>query len=178
MLSDIPLRIAVCATPIDRASLACPLFPALQPEYRQRRGHPTLGKRKEESIMFESARGSAVIAVSDLARARSFYEGVFGLSADEVMEDAGAVMYTLGGIPLLVYVSGYAGTAKNTVFALETDDLEADMAALREKGVQFQDYDFPGLRTVDGIAELPGERSAWFADSEGNIIALNERSSS
>jgi predicted enzyme related to lactoylglutathione lyase len=128
--------------------------------------------------MFESARGTAVIAVSDLARARAFYEGVFGLSPDEVQEEAGSVMYTLGGVPLLVYLSGYAGTAKNTVFAIETDDLEADMAALRERGVQFQDYDFPGLKTVEGIAELPGERSAWFADSEGNILALNERTGS
>ena len=50
------------------------------------------------------------------------------------------------------------------------------MAALREKGVVFLDYDFPGLKTVDGVAELEGERSAWFEDSEGNILALMQRS--
>jgi hypothetical protein len=78
-------------------------------------------------------------------------------------------------VPLLVYRSGYAGTAQNTVFAIETDDLARDMATLREKGVGFMDYDFPGLETVDGVAELPGELSSWFADSEGNILALTQR---
>ncbi|HWI30094.1 MAG TPA: VOC family protein [Microbacterium sp.] len=125
--------------------------------------------------MFEDARGAAVIAASDLDRARSFYEGVLGLTAEEVQEDAGAVFYRLGGVPVMVYQTSYAGTAQNTVFAVETDDLAGAMAALREKGVVFKDYDFPGLTTVDGVAELPGERAAWFADSEGNILALNER---
>jgi hypothetical protein len=86
-----------------------------------------------------------------------------------------SVIYRLGGVPLLVYKSGYAGTAQNTVFAVESDDLARDMAALRERGVTFMDYDFPGLKTVDGVAELPGERSSWFADSEGNILALTQR---
>ncbi|WP_404433794.1 VOC family protein [Microbacterium lacus] len=125
--------------------------------------------------MFEGARGTAVIAVSDLARARSFYEEVLGITPVEIQEEAQSVMYTLGGTPLLVYLSGFAGTAKNTVFAIETNDLDADMAELSVKGVEFQDYDFPGLRTTNGVAELPGERSAWFADSEGNILALNQR---
>ena len=85
------------------------------------------------------------------------------------------MFYRLGGVPLMVYQTSYAGTAQNTVFAVETDDLAGAMAALREKGVTFMDYDFPGLTTVDGVAELPGERAAWFADSEGNILALSER---
>jgi predicted enzyme related to lactoylglutathione lyase len=125
--------------------------------------------------MFEDARGAAVIAASDLARARQFYEEVLGLQPEEVQEDAGSVFYRIGGIPVMVYETGYAGTAKNTVFAVETDDLDAAMAALREKGVVFEDYDFPGLTTVDGVAELPGERAAWFPDSEGNLLALSQR---
>ena len=125
--------------------------------------------------MFEEAQGAAVIAASDLARARSFYEGVLGLTVAEPGADEEAVFYRLGGVALMVYRSGFAGTAKNTVFALATEDLAGDMAALRGKGVVFLDYDFPGLTTVDGVAELPGERSAWFADSEGNILALSQR---
>jgi catechol 2,3-dioxygenase-like lactoylglutathione lyase family enzyme len=125
--------------------------------------------------VFEDARGMGVIAASDLARARSFYEGVLGLEPVEVQPDEESVVYRLGGVPLLVYRSGYAGTAQNTVFAVESDDLARDMAALREKGVTFMEYDFPGLKTVDGVAELPSERSSWFADSEGNILALGQR---
>ena len=125
--------------------------------------------------MFENARGAAVVAASDLGRARSFYEGVLGLEVDETQDEAGVVYYRLAGVPLMVYQSDYAGTAKNTVFAIDTDDLEGAMSALREKGVVFMDYDFPGLKTVDGVAEMGGEKSAWFADSEGNILALGQR---
>ncbi len=125
--------------------------------------------------MFENAEGAAVIAAKDLARARSFYEGVLGLTPEDTPAEDEAVFYRLGGVPLMVYVTSYAGTAKNTVFAIDTDDLERDMAALREKGVTFMDYDFPGLKTVDGVAQLGTERSAWFEDSEGNILALGQR---
>ena len=126
--------------------------------------------------MFENATGAAVVAASDLARARSFYEGVLGLSpATDYPANDEAVFYRLGGVPLMVYVSSYAGTAQNTVFAIDTDDLERDMAALRAKGVTFMDYDFPGLKTVDGVAEIEGEKTSWFADSEGNILALGQR---
>ena len=83
--------------------------------------------------------------------------------------------YRLAGVPLLVYQTSFAGTAKNTVFGLETADLDGDMAALRAKGVEFMDYDFPGLKTVDGVAEMDGERSSWFTDSEGNIFGLFQR---
>ena len=125
--------------------------------------------------MFEDARGSAVIAAADIDRARSFYEGVLGLVPEEEPPDEESVIYRVGGVPLLVYRSGFAGTARNTVFAIDSDDLARDMGLLREKGVVFKEYDFPGLTTVDGVAELPGERASWFEDSEGNILALSQR---
>lgn len=55
-----------------------------------------------------------------------------------------------------------------------TDDLDRDVAVMRERGVTFHDYDFPGLRTVHGVAEVYGERVAWFSDSEGNVLAIEE----
>lgn len=125
--------------------------------------------------MFEQARGVAVVAASDLARARSFYEGTLGLTPEEIQEEVQTVIYRLAGVPLMVYQTSYAGTAKNTVFGLESTDLDADMAALRAKGVAFLDYDFPGLKTVDGVADMDGERSSWFEDSEGNIFGLFQR---
>jgi catechol 2,3-dioxygenase-like lactoylglutathione lyase family enzyme len=125
--------------------------------------------------VFENARGVAVIAVAELDRARGFYEGVLGLAVEEDHPETDSVVYRVGGTFLMLYLTGYAGTAKNTVFAFETDDLDGDMAALREKGVSFMDFDFPGLTTVDGVAELPGERSAWFEDTEGNAIAVSQR---
>lgn len=127
--------------------------------------------------MFENAQGAAVVAAKDLARARAFYEGVLELTPEPTPAEDEAIFYRLGGVPLMVYVTSYAGTAQNTVFAIDTDDLARDMAALRAKGVVFMDYDFPGLKTVDGVAELGTEKSAWFADSEGNILALGQRNS-
>lgn len=124
--------------------------------------------------MFEDAHGVAVIAASDLARARGFYEGVLGLTpvTDPSEEE---VFYRLGQTQVLLYRTGFAGTAKNTVFAIETPHLDRDMASLRERGVTFEEYDFPGLSTVDGVADLATERAAWFTDTEGNVLALSEK---
>ena len=61
--------------------------------------------------------------------------------------------------------------------ALNVDDLGAAVETLRGNGVVFEEYDLPGLKTFDGIAELDDERAAWFRDSEGNMIALGERKS-
>ncbi|WES64845.1 hypothetical protein P0L94_01955 [Microbacter sp. GSS18] len=125
--------------------------------------------------MFEGAQGWAIIAASDLARARGFYEGVLGLAQTEEQPGDGSVVYDVGGTPLLVYETSFAGTAQNTVFGFGTPDLDRDMAALREKGVTFAEFDFAELTTVNGVAELEAGRSAWFSDTEGNVLALVER---
>ena len=83
--------------------------------------------------------------------------------------------YEAGGTWFLVYPSQFAGTAQSTSMTFEVQDLAATVKELREAGVTFEEYDFPGLKTVDGIAEIQGERSAWFKDPDGNIIAVGER---
>ena len=122
--------------------------------------------------MFENSLAMAVLPASDLERARRFWSDVFGLTP--VRNDIGADFYVVAGVPLLVYETQFAGTAQNTSFGLFTDDLDRDMAALREKGVTFNEYDLPGLKTEDGVAVLGDERSAWFSDSEDNIFALGQ----
>ncbi|RXZ46997.1 VOC family protein [Agromyces binzhouensis] len=125
--------------------------------------------------MFENSMAMTVLAASDLERAKAFWHDVFGL--DPVQTDTGGgAVYVIGSAAVLVYESEFAGTNKATAFSIMTDDLDRDMAALREKGVVFHDYDLPELKTVDGVARMgddeSGERGAWFDDSEGNIIAL------
>ncbi len=122
--------------------------------------------------MFENSVGTAVLAASDLSRAVTFWHDMFGL--DPVRTDETGATYVIGGVPVLIYESEFAGTAKNTAFGIMTDDLDRDMAELRARGVTFNEYDMPGVKTVDGIAEISGERGAWFTDSEGNIIAIGE----
>ncbi|WP_353807971.1 VOC family protein [Agromyces sp. SYSU T00194] len=114
---------------------------------------------------------TAVLAASDLERARRFWHDVFGL--EPTVSDVTGDYYTIGGTSVLVYETSFSGTAKNTVLSIMTENLDADMAEFRSHGVVFHDYDFPeGLTTVDGVADFEGSRGAWFDDSEGNIIAL------
>ena len=73
----------------------------------------------------------------------------------------------------MLYPSGFAGTNQATAAGWQVDDIEAVVAGLKANGVEFQEYDFDELKTVDGIATLPdGLKGAWFIDSEGNILSV------
>ncbi|MFC0681483.1 VOC family protein [Lysobacter korlensis] len=115
----------------------------------------------------------AVLPASDLARAKAFYHDAFGFDPVEV-RNGDLVYRPRAGIAFEVYETSNAGTAKNTQMCFHTDDLDGDMRQLRDRGIIFEDYDFPGLKTVDGVAEMDGERAAWFRDSEGNYICLGQ----
>ncbi|MCX6499802.1 MAG: VOC family protein [Arthrobacter sp.] len=116
----------------------------------------------------------AVLPAADIARARDFYRDKLGLEPDN--PDAGDnLQYTCGsGSRFLLYQTSNVGTAKNTQLGWMVTDVPATVAELRAAGVVFEDYDFPGLKTEDGVATLPdGSSAAWFLDSEGNILNLN-----
>jgi catechol 2,3-dioxygenase-like lactoylglutathione lyase family enzyme len=126
--------------------------------------------------MFENASCFAVLPASDLVRARSFWRDTFGIDpVDDGFDENDADMFDLGGTRVLVYETQFAGTAQNTALGIDSDDFDRDVAELKSKGVQFNEYDLPGIKTVDGVVEMEGMRTAWFNDSEGNIIALSER---
>jgi catechol 2,3-dioxygenase-like lactoylglutathione lyase family enzyme len=123
--------------------------------------------------MFESVRAMPTIAVSDLERARRFYGETLGLKVKD--ERADGIRYEAGGgTLLLVYPSQFAGTAKSTYMGFDVADLETAVEELRGRGVVFEEYDMPGLKTVNGIAEIEGVRGAWFKDPDGNILALGQ----
>lgn len=127
--------------------------------------------------MFENASCFAVLPASDLVRARSFWHDTFGIDPvdDGFSEEDAAEMFDVGGTKVLVYETQFAGSAQNTALGIDSDDFDRDMAELKSRGLQFNEYDLPGIKTVDGVVELGGRRTAWFSDSEGNIIALGER---
>jgi catechol 2,3-dioxygenase-like lactoylglutathione lyase family enzyme len=114
----------------------------------------------------------ATIPAKDLDGTRRFYEEVLG--AHVVNEDPGGILYKAGDSYFSLYPTQFAGTAQHTLGAFVVRDVEAAVAALRDKGVTFEEYDMPGLKTVDGIAELGGVRGAWFKDPEGNILSVVE----
>lgn len=123
--------------------------------------------------MLEPLRAMPTIAVSDIERAKQFYSETLGLKA--VDERADGVRYDGGGgTLLLVYPSQFAGTAQSTCMGLSVADVEKAVAELRDRGVVFEEYDMPGLKTANGIAELGGVKGAWFKDPDGNIVSVNQ----
>src|SRR3954468_23438148 len=101
--------------------------------------------------MLTNARIVPYIPVTDVARARRFYEGKLGLKVKE--EYAGGVIYERGnGSWVFMYPSAGAGTSKATTGFWAADDVEAGVAALKARGVVFEEYSMPGIQTVNSIA--------------------------
>jgi catechol 2,3-dioxygenase-like lactoylglutathione lyase family enzyme len=121
--------------------------------------------------MLEDKAVAATLAVSDLSRARQFYEQTLGLEAVE--ENPGAVTYRAGPSFLLVYPSEFAGTNQATGATWGVgDDFDAVVEDLRRNGVTFEQYDLPDA-TREGDIHVMGEiRAAWFKDPDGNILSL------
>ena len=117
---------------------------------------------------------AATIAVSDVDRARKFYEETLGLQVK--MQDPGGIMYGSGNSMVLVYPSQFAGTSQATVATWAVPDLDAAVDELTSKGVTFEQYDMEGLKTDErGIAKLTDDiRGAWFKDPDGNILNVGE----
>ena len=128
--------------------------------------------------MLSDAEASATIAVTDVSRAKSFYGNTLGLNIGE--ERPTGLRFECGrGTFIIVYPSPSAGTTRSTVAGFQVDDLDATMADLRSRGVKFEDYDSPGLKTNDGVAELGPHRVrvCWFKDPDGNILSIVARTS-
>jgi catechol 2,3-dioxygenase-like lactoylglutathione lyase family enzyme len=121
--------------------------------------------------MFADRAVTVMLAAKDTERARRWYDEKLGLKPNKV-EDYGAIYTLPGGTPMFLYESQFAGTAGHTLLSFDTKDLAADMKELRGKGVKFEDYDLPDLKTVNGVAEFGDVKNAWFKDSEGNILGL------
>jgi len=116
----------------------------------------------------------AVLAASDLARARAWYAEKLGLQPVMSLPESDTDVYVISGAQVTIYQTPSAGTARNTALGLVVEDLRAAMDELRSRGVVFEDYDIEnGPTTVDGVSgDAAGGMAAWFTDSEGNILNL------
>jgi catechol 2,3-dioxygenase-like lactoylglutathione lyase family enzyme len=120
------------------------------------------------------------LPAKDLERAKRFYSE--RLRLEPVEQRPGGLCDRCGGGYFALFESTGAASGDHTQMAWEVADIEATVAALRARGVVFEEYDLPGLKTVNGIAEIEGnypskgvgERGAWFRDSEGNLLGLGE----
>ena len=123
--------------------------------------------------MLDKAVVYATIPAQNLERAKSFYADKLGLKPQE--EGPEGLRYRCGEGGFLLFESSGEPSGTHTQLGWDVDDIEASVATLRENGVVFEEYDMPGFKTVNGIAEIAGEKGAWFKDSEGNLLALGER---
>lgn len=115
------------------------------------------------------------LPVVDLERAREFYEQKLGFEPDEAYE--GGVLYRIGENGGLYLYQRAATKADHTEASFIVADLEKEMSEMRAKGIVFEEYDLPemGIKTINGVATMDGEKEAWFKDTEGNILSLSQK---
>ena len=124
--------------------------------------------------MLSKGKVHPTLPVTNIERAKKFYGGTLGLKIKQELTD-GHLMYDAGeGTFLVIYERPSPPKADNTAASFIVDDIEATVQGLKDKGVVFEEYDFPGMKTVNGIATLGNIKGAWFKDPDGNILAVAE----
>ena len=119
--------------------------------------------------MLADKRVHTTLPTADLDRLRTWYEGVLGLTPLAVRP--GAVLYeTTPGSVFAISRGSVVSSGTHTQMAFTVDDIEAEVADLRARGVVFESYETP--KTTDGIARIGAGRAAWFKDPDGNVLAI------
>lgn len=114
------------------------------------------------------------LPVADLERATRFYEGTLGFTPSDEQMTLGGKLYEVNGGKVWLYETDAAGTARNTAAAWFVDDIEAEVTRLASAGVAFETFEAPDLKWEGSIASMGDLRSAWFKDTEGNTLCIDE----
>jgi predicted enzyme related to lactoylglutathione lyase len=125
--------------------------------------------------MLAHAQVVAIVPVSDVEAAIRFYGDMLGLALKERRSDLPEnreAEFEVGGGTLLAYESVGAGKSRHTVAGFRVDDIDETVSTLRDRGVAFEEYDLPDLKTENGIAAVGDVRAAWCKDPDGNILAI------
>lgn len=123
--------------------------------------------------MLSDSAVTTMLPVKDMDRARAFYEGRLGLKPAGFKPD-GKFVYVVGGSTLALFPKAEGTRADHTAISFQVPAIAASIDALQRAGVVFEDYDFPGLKTVNHVCVLGAEKAAWFKDTEGNILCIHE----
>jgi catechol 2,3-dioxygenase-like lactoylglutathione lyase family enzyme len=119
---------------------------------------------------------AVMLPVEDVDRAREFYVENLGLDFAGMNAEGSAMFQLGGGTTLMLLPRPGARRSEATALSWEVDDVESEVHDLEGRGVTFEDYDVPGLKTIDHIASMEGEKAAWFCDPDGNVLCLHDRS--
>ena len=112
----------------------------------------------------------ATLPATDLERAKRFYTEKLGLTAES--EAPEGVFFRSGDTRFLVFPSGGTASGTHTQLSWTVDDIQSEVTALKARGVNFEEYDMPSLKTINGVALMGPVKIAWMKDSEGNLLSI------
>ena len=123
--------------------------------------------------MLTRRKATTMLPVTDIARARRFYEEQLGLRPKTTLP-SGEILYETEGSTLALYPRAEPPKSDHTQLSFEVEDIESEVRDLRHHGVRFEHYEMPQAREHDGIYEFGEERCAWMRDPDGNILCIHE----
>jgi catechol 2,3-dioxygenase-like lactoylglutathione lyase family enzyme len=125
--------------------------------------------------MFKNVTVVPTLPAAVLERAQRFYEESLGFRL--VRKEADLLVFCAGDYAIHIYRSD-APPGGSTVACFLVDDFDRELAEMRERGIDFEAYELPVLDSHEGTLQSEGARSAWFKDSEGNVLKMQERGGS
>ncbi len=123
--------------------------------------------------MLANSSVTTMLPVIEMERARNFYERSLGFVPGGLNAD-GKFIYKVGGSTLALFPKPEGTKAEHTAISFQVSDIAETIRELKNAGVVFEDYDFPGFKTVDHVCVLGAEKAAWFKDTEGNYLCIHE----
>ena len=125
--------------------------------------------------MLKTAPVTTILPVKDMTRARQFYEEKLGLQPLGFAADGNFELACAGNATIALIPKPQGTKAEHTAMSFEVEDIETQIEQLKQRGVVFEDYDFPGLKTIRHICVLGSDKIAWFQDTEGNILCIHQK---
>ena len=122
--------------------------------------------------MLEDCPIHAALPAADMERAKRYYAEKLGLTPEIELPDG--FFYRCAGTRFLIFASRCAASGTHTQMTWNTTDIDAEVSALKARGVVFEEIDTPELKTVNSVATIDQSKGARFKDSEGNVLALGQ----
>jgi predicted enzyme related to lactoylglutathione lyase len=131
---------------------------------------------KEEQQMETLAKAgiTVILPVKDRERAYRFYKETLGLKPGRVTAEGNQTFEGGQGTRISLLQKDEGTKAEHTALTFQIKDIEKVVEQLQEKGIAFEDYDLPGIKTINHICTIGSEKAAWFKDPEGNILCVHE----
>ena len=124
--------------------------------------------------MLRNSHITTILPVREMDRARQFYADKLGLMPEGAHADGSFIMRCSDGSTVALMPKPEGTKAEHTALSFEVSDLEGEFRDLEQRGVRFEDYDLPGLKTMNHVWTTEDEKCAWFTDTEGNILCIHQ----